>query len=126
MEIYLWSGSALVLAAVAVLGRAYVQQSRRFAVLDERLSQLTAGVSLLTDTVEGGLRDVAAEIERRGAGAPVKQKKQATLQRRVSAAAKRGRSVRDIAATEQMSEGEVRLRLQMPGSAREKAHATVR
>jgi hypothetical protein len=50
-------------------------------------------------------------------------------QRRVSAAAKRGRSVQDIAAKEQMSESEVRLRLQMAGAAtagREKAHAAVR
>ena len=49
-------------------------------------------------------------------------------QRRVSAAAKRGRSVQDIAAKEKMSESEVRLRLQMAGAAagREKAHATVR
>jgi hypothetical protein len=36
--------------------------------------------------------------------------------------------VRDIAATEKMSEGEVRLRLQLANAAatREKAHATVR
>jgi hypothetical protein len=35
-----------------------------------------------------------------------------TAQRRVRGAAKRGHSVRDIAAAEQMSEGEVRLMLQ--------------
>jgi len=35
-----------------------------------------------------------------------------TAQRRVRGAAKRGQSVRDIAAAEQMSEGEVRLMLQ--------------
>ncbi|HET9271530.1 MAG TPA: hypothetical protein VFO31_25310, partial [Vicinamibacterales bacterium] len=35
-----------------------------------------------------------------------------TTQRRVRGAAKRGQSVREIAAAEQMSEGEVRLMLQ--------------
>jgi head-tail adaptor len=49
-------------------------------------------------------------------------------QRRVSAAARKGSSVQDIAAKEKMSESEVRLRLQLAGdtAAREKAHATVR
>ena len=38
-------------------------------------------------------------------------------QRRVRGAAKRGQSVREIAAAEQMSEGEVRLMLQNPSRA---------
>jgi hypothetical protein len=45
----------------------------------------------------------------------------------VATAARRGRSVQDIAAKEKMSESEVRLRLQMANpAARETAHASVR
>ena len=131
MEIYLWSGAGLLALALAASFRMHVLQHQKIAKLGDRIVHLTSGISLLTDTVEGGLRDVAQEIERlSGANKPVaKPKARAATQRRVSAAAKRGRSVRDIAAKEQMSESEVRLRLQMAGAAataREKAHATVR
>lgn len=131
MEIYLWSGAGLLALALAASFRMHVLQHQKIAKLGDRIVHLTSGISLLTDTVEGGLRDVAQEIERlSGANKPVaKPKARAATQRRVSAAAKRGRSVRDIAAKEKMSESEVRLRLQMAGAAataREKAHATVR
>ena len=130
---YIWSGAALLgLLVVALLAsfRMQVLQHRRLAQLGDRLSHLSAGVSLLTDTLEGGLRDVAQEIERLGATkteAP-KPKARAATQRRVSTAARRGRSVQDIAAKEKMSESEVRLRLQLSGGAngQEKAHAAVR
>jgi hypothetical protein len=128
VEIYVWSGGALLVLALVASFRMHVEQHRRIARLGDRLAHLTSGISLLTDTVEGGLRDVAQEIERLGAAQqPAKPKARAAAQRRVSTAARRGRSVQDIAAREKMSEGEVRLRLQMTGTAgREKAHATVR
>lgn len=131
MEIYLWSGAGLLTVALAASFRMHVLQHQKIAKLGDRIVHLTSGISLLTDTVEGGMRDVAQEIERlSGANKPAaKPKARAVTQRRVSAAAKRGRSVQDIAAKEKMSESEVRLRLQMAGAAaagREKAHATVR
>ena len=129
MEIYLWSGAGLVVVALLALFRLHIEQHRRLARLGDRLAHLTAGISLLTDTVEGGLRDVAQEIERNNAvQAAPKPKARAATQRRVSTAARRGRSVQDIAAKEKMSEGEVRLRLQLAGAAanREKVHAAVR
>jgi hypothetical protein len=130
VEIYLWSGAGLLALAFAASFRLHVLQHRKISKLGDRLVHLTSGISLLTDTVEGGLRDVAQEIERLGGAnkAAAKPKARAATQRRVSAAAKRGRSVQDIAAKEKMSESEVRLRLQMAGAAagREKAHATVR
>lgn len=130
MEIYLWSGAGLLAMAFAASFRLHVLQHRKISKLGDRLANLTSGISLLTDTVEGGLRDVAQEIDRlSGANKPAaKPKARAVTQRRVSAAAKRGRSVQDIAAKEKMSESEVRLRLQMAGATagREKAHATVR
>jgi len=130
VEIYLWSGAGLLLLSLLASFRMHVLQHRRLAKLGDRMAQLTAGISLLTDTVEGGLRDVAQEIERLAAAkAAPKPKARAATQRRVSTAARRGRSVQDIAAKEQMSESEVRLRLQLAGAAaagKEKAHATVR
>jgi len=129
VEIYWLAGGGVVLAALLASFRVQVLQQRRLVRLDERLAHLTAGISLLTDTAEGGLRDVALEIERlasMGAKAP-RPKARAATQRRVSTAARRGRSVQDIAVKEQMSEGEVRLRLQLASAAgREKAHASVR
>ena len=129
MEVYWLAGGGVLVAALIASFRVQVLQHRRLVRLDERLAHLTAGISLLTDTAEGGLRDVAQEIERLAAlGAKTaKPKTRAATQRRVSNAARRGRSVQDIAATEKMAEGEVRLRLQMANAAsREKAHATVR
>lgn len=129
MEIYWLAGGGVLLAALLASFRVQVLQHRRLVRLDERLAHLTAGISLLTDTAEGGLRDVALEIERLasvGAKAP-RPKARVAAQRRVSTAARRGKSVQDIAAKEQMSEGEVRLRLQLASAAsREKAHAAVR
>ena len=127
MEIYLWSGGGLLVVALLASFRVQVQQQRRLARMGDRLAHLTAGISLLTDTVEGGLRDVAHEVERIATQPTAKPKARAATQRRVSVAARRGRSVQDIAAKEKMSEGEVRLRLQLTGGAgREKAHAAVR
>jgi hypothetical protein len=126
---YWLAGGAVLAAALMASFRVQVLQQRRLVRLDERLAHLTAGISLLTDTAEGGLRDVATEIERlAAAGGPgTRPKQRAATQRRVSTAARRGRSVQDIAAKEKMSEGEVRLRLQMASAAaREKAHAAVR
>jgi hypothetical protein len=126
---YWLAGGGVLVAALIASFRVQVLQHRRLVRLDERLAHLTAGISLLTDTAEGGLRDVAQEVERLAAqGAkPIRPRVRAATQRRVSNAAKRGKSVQDIAAKEKMAEGEVRLRLQMANSAgREKAHATVR
>jgi len=131
VEIYVWSGAALLVLALLASFRMHVLQHRRIAKLGDRLAQLTAGISLLTDTVEGGMRDVAQEIERLAAAkAAPKPKARAATQRRLSTAARRGRSVQDIAAKEKMSESEVRLRLQLSAAnaaaGKEKAHATVR
>ena len=118
-----------LLAALLASFRCRCCSNRRLVRLDERLAHLTAGISLLTDTAEGGLRDVALEIERLAAAGArtTRPKTRAATQRRVSTAARRGRSVQDIAAKEQMAESEVRLRLQMANAAgREKAHASVR
>src|SRR6266508_3992312 len=114
---YWLAGGGLLVAAVIASFRMQVLQQRRLARIDERIAHLTAGISLLTDTAESGLRDVAQEIERMAA--PAKSaipKARGVAQRRVSNAARRGKSVKDIAAAEGMSEGEVRLRMQLAGA----------
>ena len=112
MTIYLIAAFAVAFAAQLVVVRLVVQQQRATERLEERLGHLLAGISLLTDTTEGGLRDVALEMSRVSSPA-AKPRTRAATARRLSGAVKRGRTVREIAANEQLSEGEVRLRLQL-------------
>jgi len=87
--------------------------------LDEKLSHFGDALTLLTETTEGGFRAVASELDRTAvhAGATQVGLKKPAVPRptsaRMTAAARRGRSVEEIAATEQVSEGEVRLRLHL-------------
>lgn len=125
------AAGALVAAAVAALivWRTTRQTAQTLATLENRVTQLTAGIALLTDTTEVGLRDVATEIGRLAAPAavaPPRPRPRAATQRRITGAAKRGRSVQEIAALEDVSEGEIRLRLNIDQPSKDKAHAAVR
>ena len=110
-------GSVLLLLQATALVVIWLQR-RRVRSLDGRVAHLSAAMALLTDTLEGGLHDVAREVSRLASAQPSAvatapaPRNRVTTQRRVRGAAKRGHSVRDIAAAEQMSEGEVRLMLQ--------------
>jgi hypothetical protein len=128
MEWMVMGAGAAALLLFGGLVWVHVQTQAAIERLDDRLAHLLAGVSLLTDTTEGALRDVAAEITRQGAERETpRPRARAATQRRVTGAARRGRSVQDIAATEQVSEGEVRLRLQLDQAAKERAnHASLR
>lgn len=114
--------TALAAQALAVL----LWQGRRVKRLDARVAQLAAALALLTDTAEAGfqdlLRQTAPAVDKRPAASP-----RASTRRRIRTAAKRGRAVEQIAAAEQLSEGEVRLMLQMSGGSSEPApHAEMR
>jgi hypothetical protein len=86
------------------------------ARVEERVGHFADALSLLTETTESGFRAMADELGRRRVDVPdFLQHKAATA--RVNAAARRGRSVTEIAATEEVSEGEVRLRLHLGGQA---------
>lgn len=128
----LMAAGSLVAAAAAALivWRTTRQTAATLAALEQRVTQLTAGITLLTDTTEVGLRDVATEIGRLAAtptaAAPPRPRPRAVTQRRIAGAAKRGRSVQEIAALEDVSEGEVRLRLNIDQPSRGKNHAAVR
>jgi hypothetical protein len=82
--------------------------------MDEKLAHFGDALTLLTETAEGGFRAIASELDRTGQpiGAPKKPLVRPTSAR-MTAAVKRGRSVEEIASTEQVSEGEVRLRLHL-------------
>ncbi len=111
------AGGVMLLLLVTGLVMLWLQR-RKVRNLDGRVAHLSAAMALLTDTLEGGLHDVAREVSRlsaqpsAAAAAAAAPRHRTTAQRRVRGAAKRGPSVRDIAAAEQMSEGEVRLMLQ--------------
>lgn len=117
--------AALVLSAVIWT---HVQQQAAIDRLDDRLAHLVAGVSLLTDTTEGALRDIATEIGRLAAVSDGSRPRTGTAgQRRVATASRRGHTIQDIAAMEEMSEGEVRLHLQLAKARKERVnHASLR
>jgi hypothetical protein len=119
-------GSALLILGGMVW--MHVQTQAAIERLDDRVAHLLAGVSLLTDTTEGALRDVAVEITRLAATTEAARvRPRATAQRRIATASRRGHTVQDIAATEQVSEGEVRLRLQLEKAHKERVnHASMR
>ena len=122
---FVLTGVAVVIVGAVVW--LHIQQRSVLERLEDRIAHLSAGISLLTDTTETGLRDVAMEIGRLTAmkKAPAPKSRPRT-QRRVARAVKQGRSVRDVAAAEGVSEGEVRLHLQMDKSRKDRAHAAVR
>lgn len=129
MNVYLMAtvvGTGIALGAL--IWMLYLRLQASIEAIDDRVAHLIAGMSLLTDTTEGGLRDVAAEIGRQAAAVPAaKPPARATTQRRIAGAARRGRSMQDIAAAEQMSEGEVRLHLNIDKArTKERAHASMR
>jgi hypothetical protein len=84
--------------------------------IEERAGRLDTAVHVLTDTCETGFRSIAREIGRAPIEMSPPPKKGAN--RRLRTAAHTGQSIAAIAAAERMSEGEVRLRLQMPPNAR--------
>ena len=100
--------SLLVIVSTLLVNR---RQRRMLERLDERLTHLHAGLSLLTNTTEDGLRGMALHVARLAGAAETRPPVVAGTRQRISAAAGHGRSVQDIAATEQVSEGEVLLHL---------------
>jgi NAD/NADP transhydrogenase alpha subunit len=110
------ASAALIVIAVAAIVGAFVSSRRQRAAvarLEERVAQLGAALSLLTNTTEEGLRGVATEVSRLAGASEVRTKPQATARERIATAAGSGRSVQDIAASERVSEGEVLLHLLM-------------
>jgi hypothetical protein len=129
MEQMAYAGGVAAIAVLAVgwsvlLWRATRALGRQ-AALEERVARLTEALTLLTDTTEAGFRTVSEQLAaiREPAVTPVRKPAAAprrTTTGRVVRAARRGQSVTEIAAAEQVSEGEVRLRLHLADAARQK------
>jgi len=118
MQLMLMTVGGTTVLVLGALGWMHVHHRSAVERLDDRIAHLLAGVSLLTDTTESALRDVATEINRLASTSETSRSRpRAATQRRIAGAAQRGTTVQNIAATEEMSEGEVRLRLQL-----DKAH----
>ena len=84
------------------------------ARLEEKVGRLGDALSILTETSEAGFKAMADELTRRAVLAgPGPRPRARTPLARLKAAARKGMSIADIAAAEQMSEGEVRLRLHL-------------
>jgi hypothetical protein len=90
-----------------------VRGLRRLDRVESRLSHLTDALTLLAETAESGFRANGLEIARIAERAVATPAAARTATRRMASAVKKGRSVPDIAADEQVSEGEVNLRLHL-------------
>jgi DNA-binding NarL/FixJ family response regulator len=109
---YVVIAAAVVVAAEAVVILRLSRALRAVARFGERLAHLTSALELLTDTTEAGLASVAQELERHAPQRAARTGRGVTA-RRIAGAARRGRSVEEIAASEGLSESEVRLHLQL-------------
>ena len=78
--------------------------------IEQRLAHFGEALALLTDTAQTGFASVATELERTGARR-TSTTSRAAASRRIVGAAKKGRSIQDIAASEDVSESEIRLHL---------------
>jgi hypothetical protein len=108
-----------ILAAVAVINALQlvllVRLARRVTAnerVNERLTHFAEALTLLTDTTEQGLANVAAGLTAFGRKTTTRGTTKAAAKRIVDAA-KNGRTVAAIAADESMSESEIRLHLEL-------------
>ena len=123
-----------VLAAMAVISALQlvllVRLARRVTGTErmhDRLSHFAEALSLLTDTTEQGLANVAAGLTAFGTKTTTRGTTRAAT-RRIVSAAKKGRPVAAIAADESMSESEIRLHLGLCAATRstEASHGSLR
>ena len=137
-ELLVWMESHLLITAGVALallapGAICIWAARRGAAvsrqslarIEQRLTQICSAVELLTDTTESALQTAFAEIERLSETSGARAAHRAGLPTRVKKAARNGRSAREIAQTEGVSEGEVRLRLRLNGDQTESAELQV-
>jgi hypothetical protein len=115
-----------VFAQTVVLWR-MSRAMRATARVNERITHFAEALTLLTDTTEAGLANVAAELERSGRPRAARSVSRGAAAKRITTAARRGQAIGDIAAREAMSESEIRLHLSMaPEDAEGTRHGALR
>lgn len=128
MTLYVLAAMAVVNALQLVL---LVRLARRITGaerVNERLTHFAEALTLLTDTTEQGLANVANGLTAFGRKTTTRGTTKATT-KRIAAAVKKGTPVSAIAADEAMSESEIRLHLELAGvalAARETDHGSMR
>ena len=80
---------------------------------EDRLASVSHTLMLLTDTTETCFQVIASQLEKEQAERATSPAARVGRQRRIVAAARRGRPVGEIAALEEVAEGEARLRLHL-------------
>jgi hypothetical protein len=122
LEMMAWiaAGAAVVVGSawVLMLWKA-VRAMRTMAGLEARVARLTEAITLLAETSESGFRTVGEQLSAQASvqPAPAEARARRTTTSRVTRAARLGVTVGEIAAAEQVSEGEVQLRLHMANAA---------
>ena len=101
----------LLIVQIGLLWR-NLSMTRTLERAEARIGHLSDALALLTETSETGFRTMASEIERIAESGGRKREPRVNVAR-LAAAARRGRTVAEIAAAEGVSEGEVMLRLHL-------------
>lgn len=109
---YLVAGVVVVLAVQAWALWRMAARLRGLTRLEARLATFAHSLTLLTDTTETCFQTLAAQLSQDDLR-PLPTPGRAARQRRVIGAARRGRSIGEIAAREELAESEVRLRLHL-------------
>lgn len=109
--------SALQCAAVMVLLRKRRGPDPELSRIETRLARFGEALSLLTETTQSGFASVAAEVERAGTKRSATTGR-ASASKRIVTAVRKGRSVQDVAADEEVSVSEIRLHLGLAEDAR--------
>ena len=112
------TGVVVGIGAAAVVQTVLVWRATRavarLAAIEARVEKFGDALTLLTDTTESAFRAVATEMTRQPAvAAKAAPAVSAARTRRITRAVTRGATIQQIAAAEEVAEGEVRLRLQM-------------
>ena len=107
------AGVGSVLLVQVFLAWRLMVTTRALDRVQARMAHQSEALSLLTDTSENGFGAIARELDRLATPEVKPSRRPST--RRVATAARKGRSVAEIAAEERVSEGEVRLRLGLAG-----------
>lgn len=114
--IYVVAALAVVSAVQTAMLWRSLRAMNRLGRLEGGLERCAQGLSLLVDTSESGFAMIGAELTRFST-TPSRRNSSKTTTRRIVSAARHGDPVPDIAAAEQLSEGEVRLRLHLARAA---------